>query len=141
MTLPIAKRLHRERLPPEAEEWLLIGKRSWWYYLQLGSEERAREFWVAHRDLVLKQYTDRHPGRRPLLWWHYDAPEPRRRLGGTGTPLSECSNFAPTFMYGVPEFWKSANDAHLPFGVPISADDPPTYESEPFETVRAVASR
>ena len=70
---------------------------------------------------------------RPALWWRFDAPrlplgtfqgwfidgklpQPRKRTGGTGTPVAAPS--AP-FAYGVPTAW-----------VDFDEDDPPTYESQ-----------
>ena len=77
--------------------------------------------------------------------------EPRRRLGGIGTPAYEVLNVLPAFRAGLPTEWVSAwdeayyngrrRDVH---GEPIGteyhegyfaglaprADDPPVYESE-----------
>lgn len=54
------------------------------------------------------------PRRRPAAWWRYDAPEPRRRLGGRGEPADESD-----LWLGVPAAWLS-----------IDPRDPPRYESQ-----------
>ena len=107
-----------------------------------------------------------HPGRRPRCWWDYSAPreplgtwagwwldgklpQPRRRLGGVGTPAFEVLAYSPEFDYGLPTCWVErwmavyyngrARDMHgEPIGtnykpgefkgVPIDPDDPPLYE-------------
>lgn len=60
----------------------------------------------------------------------HDAPEPRRRLGGTGTPCHECLAYVVHYAYGVPTSWiKRGVDTDL--GVPaIDPANPPIYESE-----------
>jgi hypothetical protein len=55
---------------------------------------------------------------------------PRRRVGGIGTPLHECSNTVPTFIYGVPMGWKTSRHTYLTRGTAISDHDPPLFESE-----------
>jgi hypothetical protein len=109
--------------------WLLTGENNTWWYL----DRRAppEEVWAEHRDAVVAHYAKRHPGQRPQTWWRYSAPEKcRHRLGGVGTPLSECTNSYPTFMYGIPEFWRRRGD-FFERGTPLSEVDPPMFESEP----------
>lgn len=133
-----------------------------------------RDDWDAARDDLLVEWIDAHPGTRPWGWWRFDAPrwpredwpdrmrdygpwaddlfaEPRRRLGGIGTPNHECLNYLPPFARGVPSSWVDpfsvcyyngrSLDIH---GAPIGTDyhegdfdglapdphDPPTFESE-----------
>jgi hypothetical protein len=83
----------------------------------------------AQLDLLRARYDDGLRSR-PLLWWRYSAPEQRQRLGGIGTPLFECVNSYPEFIYGVPRYWRFTGD-HLSGGVVLSESDPPRYESEP----------
>jgi len=134
-------------------------------------EAGLRDDWLAVRDEVLEDW---HPGTRPWAWWRWDAPrwpratwpariadlgewaddlfaEPRRRLGGIGTPIYECLNYLPEFVAGVPVRWVSPEDVALYSGLardvlghPIMAEylghhfagvapdphDPPTFESE-----------
>jgi hypothetical protein len=132
MTRPaILPRKQRPQLPLAAYRWLLQGQRSSWFYLNIHAEDEQRAFWNANRDAVVAWYIKRRPGFRPLLWWRFDAPEPRRQLGGIGTPLHECSAVARHLEYGVPAEWRTErDDGYLREGVPISDDDPPLFESE-----------
>src|SRR5437763_108874 len=75
-------------------------------------------------------YTDRFgsPRARPEAWWRFDAPEPRRRLGGTGAPWGEQQ-----MARGVPSVWVTASNRGQwgnPPGPAIEPDDPPLFESE-----------
>ena len=104
----------------------------------------------------------RHPGTRPRAWWTLEAPrylddpwtdcyyhgtfaEPRRRLGGKGTPIFECLGYVPAFDLGIPDSFIDAstlayyldntggleNGDHP--GEPVEAfdpNDPPRYESQ-----------
>jgi hypothetical protein len=74
-------------------------------------------------------HVKRWPGTRPARWWEYSAPEPRRRLGGTGTPLHECSAYIAPFEYGIPSAWRTHGD-YFTSGTPIDPADPPRFESE-----------
>jgi hypothetical protein len=95
--------------PSGLVRWLLTGKYNRWYYLDRRAE--PEEVWAEHRDVIVAHYAKRYPGQRPQLWWRYSAPEKmRRRLGGVGTPLFQCSAYAPTYMYGIPEFWRRHDD-------------------------------
>jgi hypothetical protein len=131
MTLPIAKLPHSKRLSPEAEHWLRTGERSAWYYLQFaGNDKRVRDFWDVHCDAVVAAYAREFSGYRPKNWWTFSSPEPRRRLGGVGSMLSECSNCSLTYTFGIPTYWKTADEKHLPDGTAIDNNNPPLFESE-----------
>jgi hypothetical protein len=91
-----------------------------------------------------------YPGTRPARWWRYDAPEPRRRLGGIGTPASEVLSYKPTYSFGLPWIWieqwqvmyysglaVDINGAQIGYlyprefkGVAIDPNDPPRFESQ-----------
>jgi hypothetical protein len=131
MTRPIPPRRVRPQLPLAAYRWLLQGQRSAWYYLELTTDPATqRLFWEQHRDAVVLHHTERRPGTRLKLWWRFDAPEPRRCVGGIGTPLHECGGaWAELYEYGVPMDWKTS-EHNLRAGTPLSADDPPRFESE-----------
>lgn len=130
-----------------------------------------RADWLVARDVLLAGWIHEHPGTRPWGWWRFDAPrwrhadqparvqpitaldcaEPRRRLGGVGTPDFEALNSWPSLDRGVPTLWvtpfqeayysgrardvdgkpigKDYHDGHFA-GVAPRADDPPTFESE-----------
>jgi hypothetical protein len=125
----------------------------------------TEELWEAHGQTVVQRWAVEHPGTRPRLWWNYDAPrcdlksystdhtlkdnrwpEPRRRLGGTGTPMHEISAYVPSFSYGIPNNWfepweKPAGLQMGTFlenhyaelarrGAPIDPDDPPLFEAQ-----------
>ena len=115
------------------------------------NETALRAVWVEHREEILEDFIDENPGRRPWAWWKYDAPEPRLRLGGTGTPAHEVLAHAPAYDRGIPVHWITAWDAAYysghgrdihghPIGtefhgrdfpgVAIDPDDPPRYESQ-----------
>lgn len=130
--------------------------------------------WRALGSRITAAWIGRHPGSRPWGWWHFDAPrwqrrdlpprwrnlgsmflnqlgEPRRRIGGVGTPSYEVLNVVPDFDYGLPTSWVSAWDesyyggedqvihdqrigaepaeGHFAVLAP-RADDPPVYESQ-----------
>lgn len=98
--------------------------------------ERLRTLWEQHREEILSEWAVEHPGTRPCCWWRFDAPrwlrpedkgwyfydrlpEPRQRLGGTGTPCFEVLAHVPAFTRGIPDQWIEQSD-----------DDPPVFESQ-----------
>ena len=131
------KRTTRKRIEDvSASEWALMMDEdadSFAYFL---SNEGLRDLWERCRDLVLDKWVRTRPGTRPSLWWRFDAPrepagthpgyfydgalpQPRKRLGGTGTPAHEVLAYVPSTRYGIPSEWKD-----------IDHSDPPVYESE-----------
>jgi hypothetical protein len=128
----------------------------------------TRVLWEACRDEVLADWIREHPGTRPSCWWRFDAPrwlddghpgwyfhnklpEPRRRLGGVGTPSYEVLRYVPSFRFGLPDRWVEpsqveyyngrSKDIHgTPIGtqyseghfsgVAIDWSDPPRFESQ-----------
>ena len=147
-----ARRRHDKRgtdLPDEAVDWLYGGKGGAWYFFQ--SAEHLRELWHEHEEVVVAEHVAEWPGSRPCRWWQLSAPEPRRRLGGIGTPNFEVLAHAPSYWYGVPCGWVTqwevdyyngrAVDVHgQPIrdgykdgdftGIAVDLDDPPIYEAE-----------
>ena len=138
-------------------------------------EELQRE-WTAVREEALSRWTAQHPGTRPWAWWQFEAPrcqpddlagrarqhftkssqcdlwpQPRRRVGGVGTPAHEALNAVPSFVRGIPEYWVDAwsveyyngrardvhgkpigteyHAAHFPYAA-LDDENPPTFESE-----------
>ena len=87
----------------------------------------ARETWPALRATVLPAFVKRNPGRRPWAWWVVDAVEPRRRLAGIGTPVSDY------FMsFGLPTYWTLDPDM-IRAGVrivPVDIKEPPVFEGQ-----------
>jgi hypothetical protein len=88
-----------------------------------------RDVWAEHAEAVVAHHVKRRPGTRPLRWWEFDSPQPRRRLGGVGTPLHECTAYGLSLHYGIPADWRRQGD-FFTSGTPIDPDDPPRYESE-----------
>jgi hypothetical protein len=88
-------------------------------------------------------------GTFPGCYYDGKLPQPRLRLGGTGTPASDVLAYVPRFSYGLPADWITPaqvkyysgiavdiNGAHIggelrPFkGVAIEPDDRPIFESQ-----------
>ncbi|MBL7203246.1 MAG: hypothetical protein ISS63_02785 [Desulfobacteraceae bacterium] len=122
--------------------------------------------WEEVREDIMDAWIKKHPGTRCWAWWEIDAPrwerkfgawfdgtkpEPRQRIGGTGTPDYEVLNYVPYFDKGIPESWvdkwsedyyngRSVDIHGKPIGteykegdfegVAIDENDPPVYESE-----------
>jgi hypothetical protein len=133
------------------------------------TEDQRRAVWQRYREEILERWTREHPGTRPSLWWQWDAPripvgtwpgcfwdgrlsEPRRRIGGKGTPAHEALNYVPAFEKGIPTHWvdawmvdyyngrtlgdrprchwtKDYHEGHFPHEA-FDPDDPPTFETE-----------
>jgi hypothetical protein len=118
MTKVIGKRSQRETLPHGARKWLLFGTRTRWLYLD--NREEPRTVWERHAEVIIAHCAQRHPGFRPKLWWDFTAPEPRRRLGGTGDLIQATYPAIKLHHeFGIPASWG-----------PINNDDPPAFESE-----------
>lgn len=132
--MPAKRRVDKRRsdLHPEAIEWLQGGSGGAWAYL-LSSEDMRAALWREHSAEIVAEYAAEHPGRRPGRWWEFDAPEPRQRVGGVGTPAHERLAYVPRFRHGVPTRWLTDEDAKTfgPLGKPaVDCDNPPRFESE-----------
>jgi hypothetical protein len=98
---------------------------------------QLRKLWEGLGDAVTATYASLHPGRRPRVWWRLQAPEPRRRLGGRGTPASALLAYVPSFEYGIPsgwllDDWHWTHDGEKPPAayVPFDRAHPPTFEAQ-----------
>lgn len=95
--------------------------------------DEHQTLWENAKGTVLERFIKQHPGCRPWAWWRFDSPEPRQRVGGTGSPSYECMGFAPAFSFGLPTSWPSVVNVELELckksDVP-DPDDPPVYESQ-----------
>ena len=106
----------------------------WWETTEAGAEAGphtasgarcAETLWAAHEATLLPVFVADHPGYRPSCWWRYSAPrqptgrwpgcrwdgrlpEPRLRLGGTGTPAWEALAYIPLYDRGMPALWITA---------------------------------
>jgi hypothetical protein len=135
--------------------------------LKYNYEGKTKQLWEQHKDFVLAEHVKQNPGTRPNLWWIYSAPrsplgtypgagydgelpEPRKRLGGIGTPDFEALCYKPCFALGLPVSFISpwdvsyytgvavdvngklinANPSGTFKGVAIDPDDPPMFESQ-----------
>jgi hypothetical protein len=102
------------------------------------NEHRAADLWREHRAQIVEAWAAAHPGTRPGYWWDVESTEPRRRLGGTGTPRHERLAYMEHYVLGVPAGWIMQHDIdiyrqhlHTDLGVPaLDPADPPVYESE-----------
>lgn len=130
--------------------------------------QSLQDYWLKYRDKILEEWISKKPGTRPSCWWRFDAPqwnnpeyegyhfqgtlkEPRRRLGGTGTPAYECLGYMPDFSFGIPETWVTNSDEEYYNGratgddgelietkykdgdfdgKAIDSEDPPVFESQ-----------
>lgn len=115
------------------------------------SDKEQRALWEIGRETVLEDWIRTRPGTRPSWWWDFDAPrepvgahpgcyydgklpQPRRRLGGTGTPAHEVLAYMPRTHYGIPMTWVTPFDVEYYGrrfrGQAIDPADPPIYESQ-----------
>ncbi len=108
---------------------------NWQYHNPRKRVDPARIAWEENREVLIKEWSKKHPGHRPYAWWRYDAQEPRRRIGGKGTPLSEVfAAMSDTYEFGVITDWLTESWAGIKTSgdfEPYDPDDPPAFESEP----------
>lgn len=112
----------RVRRPSQSEPWVKD------YYLNgyQGQGRRALMYgndgallaypWEEAKKELLPEWILSNPCTRPWAFWEFDAPGPRRRLGGTGRRERNAG-----LQFGAPSdvWWKDVDPA-----------DPPRYESE-----------
>ncbi len=114
-------------LSPELEQYLLTGERAKGNVelFRLASSSQAaqdklREVWELHRDALMAAWVKAYPCSRPWCWWHLEAPEPRRKVGGIGITMPEkYASYLPHFEFGIPASWYA-----------FDHDDPPKFESQ-----------
>jgi hypothetical protein len=146
--MPVKRRVskQREQISPAMLAFLRdepmpedAGIAAWWIESETNPGPKASELWPEFRDEILADWIAEAPGTRPSMWWRLDAPEPRRRLGGIGTPAHEVLAHVPRFWCGIPIDWVTQSLADFydreerskPFeGVAVSRKDPPLFESE-----------
>jgi hypothetical protein len=100
--------------------------------------KQTSQLWEEFGPSIVAWWVEENPGTRPKCWWKFTAPQPRRRLGGTGATKRdavECEPFIDD--YGLPpaDGWLLAGDLRwLPYkecGHPaVDPRDPPTFESQ-----------
>jgi hypothetical protein len=91
------------------------------FFELLEAEQNAAALWSIWGADIVNNWISAHPGTRPSLWWRFNAPEPRGRLGGTGTQREDCLALIEHYRFGVFDLWRSAT---------IDPRDPPAFESE-----------
>jgi hypothetical protein len=103
----------------------------------LESAVTGRRLWSMFGAEITEEHIREYPGTRPLRWWQFDAPKPRQRLGGVGTPRHDRLADAEHYVLGVPDAWITADDVRTyrligsDLGVPaLDPSDPPLFESE-----------
>jgi hypothetical protein len=156
----------RQALDADAQAWLRAEPHGFFW---LKGDDKLKALWLEHGDDIVAEHVAEFPGTRPRRWWEYDAPrsargtypgccydaelpEPRKRLGGIGTPAYEVLCYKPSFQFGLPTSWISESDVdyysgtmrhvvtghlvnpkppgHIFKGLAIDPNDPPLYESE-----------
>jgi hypothetical protein len=165
--MPIKRRIdkHRAETRPELYQALIDDRPPEGVAAFLVTENEIREAWERHGEFIIAAWARKHPGTRPSYWWEFSSPrqpvgtfpgryydgklpEPRRRLGGVGTPKHEALAYVPHYSYGIPTSWINrwevklyggrvqGNDGKPLFkksdfkGVAPDPDDPPVFESE-----------
>jgi hypothetical protein len=68
-----------------------------------GSDAKIDANWLDCQDKIMSDWTVKNPCSRPWAFWRNA--EPRKRIGGIGTPSSEVLAIAPSFEYGIPGHW------------------------------------
>ena len=149
--MPIRKRkdLRRADVTDEHEAWL-HGADKGCGLIPYSPRDELATLWATHSERILAEHVADYPGTRPERWWKFESPEPRKRLGGIGTPAHEVLAYVPTFSYGLPAIWitpwqvkyygGTAVDIRgnpigslVPTdfkGVAIDSNDPPRFESQ-----------
>jgi hypothetical protein len=149
--MPVRRRIDKRRaeVTDEHEAWL-HGEDKASGFIQYAPNDELAALWGAHSERIVADHVSNYPGTRPVRWWQY-AVEPRRRLGGIGTPASDVLAYVPTFSFGLPSVWVTQSQvkyysgiavdihgnpmgnrfANSDFnGVAINPDDPPVFESQ-----------
>lgn len=98
------------------------------------SDEAVQKLWNESEEEILSNWISGNPGTRPSLWWKYDFPEPRQRIGGIGTPSHEVLAVEACYEFGLPTSWISEFEERHHFetckGKAIDFNDPPLFESQ-----------
>jgi len=74
-----------------------------------GSDERIDANWLDCQDKIMSDWIVKNPCSRPWAFWRNA--EPRKRIGGIGTPRHEVLAYSADFEYGLPMRFISQWDA------------------------------
>lgn len=100
-------------LPPSLRAWFLDRALEPAEALCM-SPKRIARYWKVHGAGIVAEYADQRPGERPAAWWRWTAPEPRKRLGGTGTPAHERLAYAASYSFGICDRFIDCDPDDLP---------------------------
>ena len=100
--------------------------------------KQTSQLWEEFGPGIVAWWARENPGTRPTCWWKFTAPQPRRRLGGTGTTKKDALGYESYIDdYGLPpaDGWLLAGDLRWhPYkecGHPaVDPRDQPTFESQ-----------
>jgi hypothetical protein len=147
------------REAPNSTIWALLTE------AELDPDQQAEEFflddadieatWSLWKEVIVTEWAKAHPGTRLDSWWQREAPGPRQRVGGVGTPKPEVLAWLPRYWHGLPMDWVSQDETDIyngrsldfqghrltradgtPYregdfrGLPPDPRNPPKYESE-----------
>jgi hypothetical protein len=138
--MPVRRRVdkRREAVTDEHEAWLHgDDKRSG--CLRYSPHDDLTALWANHSERIVAAHVADHPGTRPTRWWQYEAVEPRRRLGGIGTPASDVLAYVPTFSFGLPSIWISRWQVKYYSGIAVDVHGRPTGDRIPTNSFKGVA--
>ena len=115
--------------PEEIDEW-----EQWFYSYPSCSPKECLAVWCQVKEKIVGDWIAARPGTRPAWWWHFDAPEPRKRLGGVGKPASDCLAYVPHLTYGIPSTWMTRSLVEHMSGdysdSLVDPSNPPSFESQ-----------
>lgn len=104
------------------------------YFFKI-DDEKVKAAWESVGADLTAECIKRSPGSRPWAWWRFDAPEPRRRVGGRGTLRNEVfAGWKIALVFGVPRHitnWINGADVRVGAdAIPLDPKNPPTFESQ-----------
>jgi hypothetical protein len=155
--MPVRRRTDKKRqaVTDENEAWLVGDDKSAGFF-KYAPEEELAALWNEHSDRIVAEHVADYPGTRPVRWWQYEAPrmplgtfpdryydgklpEPRRRLGGIGTPASDVLAYVPAFWFGLPAVWIEQWQVNYYTGIAVDIHGNPIGDLYPNNNFKGVA--
>ena len=139
--MPVRKRkdLRRAEVTDEHEAWL-NGADKGCGLIPYSPRDELATLWATHSERIVAEHVVESPGTRPSRWWRYVAPEPRRRLGGAGTPVSEALLACkPIYQDGLPAIWITPGQVKYYSGTAVNIRGEPIGERYPTDAFKGVA--